>query len=57
MFEEKDALVAAEQQLAFKNRNSKMGLRDRTLDMGRHVVGTFGVVEARSRYDALGRIS
>ena len=44
MFEEKDALAAAEQQLAFENRNSKMGLRDRALDMGRHVVGTFRVM-------------
>ena len=44
MFEEKDALVACEQQFAFESRNSKMGLRDCPLDMGRHVVGTFRVV-------------
>ena len=44
VLKQKDALVLAQQHFAVIHRNSKMALRQRALDMRRHVIGALGVM-------------
>ena len=48
MLEKEDALVSTQQHLAIAHRNGEMGLRERALDMGRHVVGALGYMTVES---------
>ena len=47
MLEKEDALVPTQQHLAIAHRNGKMGLRERALNMGRHVVGALGYMTVK----------
>ena len=47
VLEKEDALVLTQQHLAIAHRNAKMGLRERALDMGRHVVGALGYMTVK----------